>query len=54
MEHFANLNLSVVVGKIMFSRVCGVIQYFYGFSLYHNIDLDDRIFDCLLTYLIVY
>ena len=30
-------------------RVCGVRQNFYLFSLYRNPDLDDRIFDCLLT-----
>ena len=30
-------------------RFCGVRQNLYVFSLYHNPDLDDRIFDCLLT-----
>ena len=30
-------------------RVCGVRQNLYVFSLYRNLDLDDRIFDCLLT-----
>ena len=30
-------------------RVCGVRQNFYVFSLYRNPDLDDRIYDCLLT-----
>ena len=30
-------------------RVCGVRQNLYVFSLYHNPDLDERIFDCLLT-----
>ena len=29
--------------------VCGVRQKLYVFSLYRNPDLDDRIFDCLLT-----
>ena len=29
--------------------VCGARQNFYVFSLYHNPDLDDRIYDCLLT-----
>ena len=29
--------------------VCGVRQDLYVFSLYRNPDLDDRIFDCLLT-----
>ena len=28
---------------------CGARQYLYVFSLHHNPDLDDRIFDCLLT-----
>ena len=30
-------------------RVCGVRQNLYEFSLYCNLDLDDRIFDCLLA-----
>ena len=30
-------------------RVCGVRQNLYVFSLYRNPDLDDRVFDCLLT-----
>ena len=30
-------------------RVCGARQNFYMFSLYRNPDLDDRIYDCLLT-----
>ena len=30
-------------------RVCGVRQNLHVFSLYHNPDLDDWIFDCLLT-----
>ena len=30
-------------------RVCGARQNFYVFSLYSNPDLDDRIYDCLLT-----
>ena len=29
--------------------MCGARQNFYLFSLYRNPDLDDRIFDCLLT-----
>ena len=29
--------------------VCGVRQNLYVYSLYHNPDLDDRIFDCLLA-----
>ena len=40
MEHFANPSLSVVVAKC----------WFLGFlGLYRNPDLDDPIFDCLLT-----
>ena len=30
-------------------RVCGARQNFYVFRLYRNPDLDDRIYDCLLT-----
>ena len=30
-------------------RVCGARQNFYVFSLYRNPDLDDQIYDCLLT-----
>ena len=30
-------------------RVCGARQNFSMFSLYRNSDLDDRIYDCLLT-----
>ena len=30
-------------------RVCGVRQNLYVFSLFLNPDLDDRVFDCLLT-----
>ena len=29
--------------------LCGARQNLYVFSLYRNPDLDDRIFDCLLT-----
>ena len=39
----------MVVAKCWFFRVCGVRQNLYVFSLYRNPDLDDRIFDCLLT-----
>ena len=35
--------------KMMFFRVCGARQNFYVFRLYRKPDLDDRIFDCLLT-----
>ena len=34
---------------MLFSRVCGVRQNLYVYSLYRNPDLDDRIFDCLLA-----
>ena len=30
-------------------RVCGVRQNLCVHSLYHNPDIDDRIFDCLLA-----
>ena len=30
-------------------RVCGLGQNFYVYSLYRNPDLDDCIYDCLLT-----
>ena len=33
----------------MFVWACGVRQNFYVFNLYCNPDLDDWIFDCLLT-----
>ena len=35
--------------EMLVFSVCGVRQNFYEFSLYLNPDLDDRIFDCLLT-----
>ena len=35
--------------KMMIFRVCGARQNVYVLSLYRNLDLDDRIFDCLLT-----
>ena len=35
--------------KILFFRVCVARQNLYVFSLYRNPDLNDRIFDCLLT-----
>ena len=34
-------------GMLVF-RACGLRQNLYVFSLYRNLDLDDRIFDCLL------
>ena len=42
-EHFANRNLSMVVAKLRFFRVCCVKQNFYVFSLYRNPDIYDRI-----------
>ena len=35
--------------KMMIFKVCGVRQNLYVFSLYHNPDLDEWIFDCLLA-----
>ena len=35
--------------EILFFRVCGVRQNLYVYSLYHNPDLDEQIFDCLLA-----
>ena len=34
---------------ILFFMVCGVRQNIYVYSLYRNPDLDDRIFNCLLS-----
>ena len=35
--------------EMLVFRVCGVRQNLYVYSLYHNPDLDDRNFDCLLA-----
>ena len=35
--------------EMLVFRVCGARQNLYVFSLYLNPDLDDRIFDCLIT-----
>ena len=35
--------------EMLVFRVCGVRQNLYVISLYHNRDLDDCIFDCLLA-----
>ena len=35
--------------EMLVFRVCGAKQNFYLFSLNRNPDLDDRIYDCLLT-----
>ena len=48
MEHVANPSLSVAVAKCWFLGFV-VRDRTYVFSLYCNPDLDDRIFDCLLT-----
>ena len=35
--------------EMLVFRICGVRQNLYVFSLNRNPDLEDRIFDCLLT-----
>ena len=35
--------------EMLVYRVCGARQNFYVFSLYRTHDIDDRIYDCLLT-----
>ena len=35
--------------EMLVFSVCGVRQNLYVYSLYRNLDLDDRIFDCLLA-----
>ena len=35
--------------EMLVFRVCGARQNFHVFSLYRRPDLDDRIYDCLLT-----
>ena len=35
--------------EMLVFRVCGARQNFYVFILFRNPDLDDRIYDCLLT-----
>ena len=39
----------MVTEQMLFFRVCGVSQNISVFSLYRNLDLDDRISDCLLA-----
>ena len=36
-------------GEMLVLRVCGVREILYVYSLYRNPDLDDQIFDCLLS-----
>ena len=47
MEHFDNPNFSVA--EMMVFRVRGVSQTFHVFDLHRNHDLDDRIYDWLIT-----
>ena len=35
--------------EVLVVRVCGLRQNFYVYSLYHNPDQDDSIYDCLVT-----
>ena len=35
--------------EMLVFRICGVRQNFYVYNLYHNPDLDEWIFDCLLS-----
>ena len=39
--------------EMLIVRVCGLRQNFYVYSLYRNPDQDDRIYDCLLTSMVV-
>ena len=47
--HFANSNLSVAVVRCWYSGCVAHGKTSKKFSLYRNHDLDDRIYDCLLT-----
>ena len=49
MGHFTNQNLSVAVVRCIQGVWCSVCVVCVVFSLYRNHDLDDRIYDCLLT-----
>ena len=42
---FCQPKLECCCCEMLLFRVCGVSQNLYGFSLYHNNDLDDRILD---------
>ena len=46
---FRQLKFECGCCEMLAFRVCGARQNFYVFSLYDNPDLDDRIYDCLLT-----
>ena len=47
-QYYILLCSDTFISDMRHSRVCGVRQNLYVFSLYRNPDLDDRIFDCLL------
>ena len=46
---FRQLKFECVCCEMLVVRVCGLRQNFYLYSLYRNLDQDDRIYDCLLT-----
>ena len=46
---FRKLKFECGCCEMLVFRVCGVRQNFYVFSRYRNPDLDDWIYDCLLT-----
>ena len=46
---FRQLKFKCGCCEMLVYRACGVRQNLYVFSLYRNLDLDDRIFDCLLA-----
>ena len=46
---FRQLKFECGCCEMLAFRVCGARHNFYVFSLYRNPDLDDRIYDCLLT-----
>ena len=48
-EAFRQLKFECGCCEVQVFRVCDARQNFYVFSLYRNPDLDDRIYDCLLT-----
>ena len=46
---FRQLKFECGCCEMLIFGVCGVRQNLYVYSLHNNLDLDDRIFDCLLT-----
>ena len=46
---FRQPNIDCGCSEMLFFRVCGVRRNFYLFTPYLNPDLDEKIFDCLLT-----